>query len=82
MKRKWDINDEQRNKKCLEEVMTRVDEMGEEPAGIIAAQDIIDIVLENLAPEIYNKGIDDAKKILSLRLSDIETEIDILKIGS
>jgi uncharacterized protein (DUF2164 family) len=79
MKRKWDSDNAELQRKCIEEVVTRIDEIGDSPAGVIAAQDIIDIVTENLAPEIYNKGIGDAKKLILEKLGDIETDIDLLK---
>ena len=76
--RKWNIEDKTTNDKCLAEVMTRVEEIGDDSIGIIAAQDIIDIVAENLGPEIYNKALGDAKKLVTDRLSDIE--VDLLKV--
>ena len=66
-------------KKAIEEVITRVEDIEVAEVGIIAAQDIIDIVIENFGPEIYNLGLRDAKKVLSERISDIETDIDLLE---
>lgn len=79
MKRKWDSKDEALQKKCIDEVIARVDEIGDSSAGVIAAQEIIDIVTENLAPEIYNKGIRDAKKAITAKLSDLEIDLDLLE---
>lgn len=79
VKRKWDSDNEELLRKCIDEVITRIDEIGDSPAGIIAAQDIIDIVTENLAPEIYNKGVRDAKKIVLDKLGSVETEVDLLE---
>ena len=78
MKRKWDITGETAQKKCIDEVMTRVGEI-DGSIGVIAAQDIIDIVTENLGPEIYNLGVRDAKKLLQAKMFDIEVEIDMLE---
>jgi len=79
MKRKWDTDDEALQKKCIDEVIARIDEIGDSSAGVIAAQDIIDIVTENLAPEIYNKGVRDAKKTVTTKLSDLEIDLDLLE---
>jgi uncharacterized protein (DUF2164 family) len=79
MKRKFDSISKEIEKKCIAEVITRVDEIDGSEVGIIAAQDIIDIVTQNVGPEIYNMGLHDAKKLLKERLSDLETEIDILE---
>ena len=58
----------------------RIEEIGDDKIGLIAAQDIIDIVSENFGPEIYNKAILDAKKLLEDRMNDVETEIDLLQV--
>ena len=78
--KKWDIEDKQTNDKCIEEVMTRVEEIGDDTIGVIAAQDIIDIVTNNFGPEIYNKALRDAKKLFIDRASDIETELDLREV--
>ena len=67
------------NKKCIDEVITRVEEIESEIVGEIAAQDIIDIVIENMGPEIYNMALRDTKKLVQDRLSDLEYEIDGLE---
>lgn len=78
MRRKWDIDDEALQRKCIDEVIARVDEI-DSPAGVIAAQDIIDIVTEHLGPGIYNKGLHDAKKLVREKLGDLEVDLDSLE---
>ncbi len=80
MHRKWDSEDEELQRKCVDEVITRIDEIGDSTAGIIAAQDVIDIVTEHLAPEIYNRGVRDVRKLVAEKLSDIEIDIDALEV--
>jgi len=79
MNRKWDITNEDLLKKCIDEVITRVEEIDGESVGIIAAQDIIGIITQNLGPEIYNSGIRDAKKLLQERFHDLEVDVDLLE---
>ncbi len=79
MYRKWDIMSKEKQQKCLEEIITRIEEIENSAVGVIAAQDIIDIVSENLGPEIYNKAVNDTAKILKERFLDIETELDLLE---
>ena len=76
--RKWDSEDEAKQRKCIDEVIARVEDI-DGSVGVVAAQDIIDIVTENLAPEIYNKGLRDAKKLIATKFSDVEAELDILE---
>ena len=79
MIRKFDKVSKEAEKKTVDEIITRIDEIDGAEVGMIAAQDIIDIVIENLGPEIYNMGLRDAKKLLVERISDIETDIDLLE---
>lgn len=79
MIRKWNIEDEQAKKRCVDELLTRIDEQEGSPFGMIAAQDIIDIVANHVGPNAYNSGIEDAKKTLRSKLGDLEVELDILK---
>jgi uncharacterized protein (DUF2164 family) len=79
MKRKFDSFDKEIERKCVEEIITRIEEIDDEAVGIIAAQDIIAIVTQSLGPEIYNMGLADAKKLLQDRVADLETEIDLLE---
>lgn len=80
MDRKWHITNKEALKKCIEEVITRIEDIDGAEVGIIAAQDVIDIVAENLGPEIYNKAIGDVRKILQDRLHDIEVDIELLQL--
>jgi len=79
MKRKFNSINKEISRKCVAEVITRVQEIDGSEVGVIAAQDIIDIVTQNITPEIYNMGLRDAKKLLNERFSDLETEIDLLE---
>jgi uncharacterized protein (DUF2164 family) len=73
MIRKWDTGNKELNRKCIEEVITRIQEIDNpETVGVIAAQDIIDIVLINMGPEIYNKAINDTSKLVRDKLEEIE----------
>jgi uncharacterized protein (DUF2164 family) len=79
MKRKFDSMSKADQQRCIDEVITRIEEIDSDAVGIIAAQDIIDIVTQNLGPEIYNLGVRDAKKFLQERVVDIEVGLDLLE---
>lgn len=82
MIRKWDISDEQVRKRCMEEIIARVDEQEGAEFGMTAAQDIIDIVAQYVGPSAYNLGIEDAKKLLLQKVSDLEVDFDVLRAQS
>lgn len=77
--RKFDTDNKELARKCTDEVVTRITEIGDGGVGVIAAQDVIDIVLQHYGPEIYNKALADAKKLAEIKLSDLTTEIDLLE---
>ncbi len=79
MKRKFDTISKETERKCIDEVITRVEEIDGSEVGIIAAQDIIAIVTQNYGSEIYNMGVRDTKKLLQDRILDLESEIDLLE---
>ncbi|MFZ1459103.1 MAG: DUF2164 family protein [Candidatus Saccharimonadales bacterium] len=79
MKRKFDTIPEEIAKRCVAEVMTRIEEIESEKVGIIAAEDVIDIVLQNYGPEIYNLALADVKKLLQEQQLDTEAKIDLLE---
>jgi uncharacterized protein (DUF2164 family) len=80
MIRKWDITDEQAKKQCIDEILARIDEQGDAEFGIIAAQELIDIVAEHLGPQAHNTGLEDAKKAIQTKLADLEIDLDTLRV--
>lgn len=80
MLRKWDTENKELQHKLQNEIITQLQEIDDTSSvGIIAAQDIIDIVTEHVGPEIYNKGVIDAKKMIVDKLADLEIELSTLE---
>lgn len=80
MIRKWDINDQDLNRKCIDEVIARVQDIDDpERVGMIAAQDIVDIVMENYAPHVYNRALGDVRKMLEEKSQDVEYAMEELR---
>jgi uncharacterized protein (DUF2164 family) len=74
----WDIFSENQKKKCIENIIAYfLDERGEK-IGLIAAEEIFDVVIEGAFSEIYNKGVLDARQLMKEKAADIESEIDLL----
>lgn len=82
MQKKFDTIAEDIKKQCLAEVAAGMEEITGEPAGVIAAQNIIDIVTENYGPEIYNQALADTKKMFEDKFADLCYEIDSLSQSS
>jgi uncharacterized protein (DUF2164 family) len=82
MIRKWDITDDQAKRQCIDEVLTRIEDQGDAEFGMIAVQEIIDIVATHLGPQIYNLAIEDSKKAVQAKLADLEVDLDILRVAN
>ncbi len=80
MLRKWDSENKELHQKCTDEIIARIQDI-DDPArvGVIAAEDIIDIVMTNFGPEVYNKAINDMNKLIQTKLQDIDAEIEMHK---
>ncbi|MEO5499177.1 MAG: DUF2164 family protein [Candidatus Saccharimonadales bacterium] len=81
MQKKFDNIPEDIKKRCLSEVSASVEEISGEAVGIIASQEIIDIVTQYYGPEIYNMALEDTKKIVQEKLTDFGYEIDSLTLS-
>ena len=46
----------------------------DEDIGIILQEGLLDLFLEELAPIVYNKALDDAKLWFSRRMDDVEAD--------
>lgn len=80
MKSDWEIKKKDASRKCVDEVIRLIEDLDpEEGIGMIAAQEVIDAVLENLGPEIYNKATEDIRAKLAVQFTDIDTEIDLMR---
>ena len=47
----------------------------EQPIGNLAAGALLQFILEELGPSIYNKGVCDAQERMQLRISELDSEI-------
>lgn len=67
------LSDEQ--KKEIKEEITAfyLDVRGDE-IGIIEQQQIMDLFLENLAPIVYNKALDDAKRWFLRQMDNVDSD--------
>ena len=78
VKRKWDILSKEKRKSILEETITFFKEERDEEIGIIAAEKILDLFLQTLGGDIYNKGIEDSKNLVKNHLESLDLDLDSL----
>lgn len=48
--------------------------------GNIEAEELLDLVLEEMAPIIYNQAIQDARKVMQKQIASLEEELYVLEV--
>ncbi len=77
-KRGWDLLSDDKRKEAIESIIDFFKTERDEEIGIIAAEDVLDMLMQNIGRQIYNKGIEDAKKVLHSRFEDMTTDLESL----
>jgi uncharacterized protein (DUF2164 family) len=76
-KKQIGLLNEQQRQIAINEIIDFFATERDEQLGIIAAQDILDMFLENIAKTVYNKGVDDTRNYVTEKLSELETNIEL-----
>ena len=71
------LSDDQK-KQIISEIKAFYLDVRDEELGIIEEQQIMDLFLENLAPIIYNKALDDAKRWYMQQMDNLDTDYYLL----
>lgn len=50
-----------------------------EPIGNLAAEQLLDYMIKELAPYLYNKGVSDARNMLNVKFGQLEDELYALE---
>lgn len=77
--RKWDLLTKEQKKHCTDELIRYFEVERDEKIGMIAAEEVITLVVEHTAEAIYNQGISDAKKLVQSKCEDTAFELDALR---
>lgn len=78
IKRKWDLLPKAKRQSCIDEIITFFKQKRGEQIGVIAAEDILDFFLQDIGPDIYNKGVEDSKELLKRQFDNLEVDLDLL----
>jgi uncharacterized protein (DUF2164 family) len=79
VRRGLDILSDEDRERCIKAIVSFVHDEWDKEIGVIAAGNILDFFLQQIGPDIYNKGIDEAKKTFQKQLESWEVELDLLK---
>jgi len=76
--RKWDYLPKEKRDAAIREIATYFASEHDKEFGMIASEDILDFFLSTAGKDIYNKGIEDARKFLKDRFFDLDIGLDLL----
>jgi uncharacterized protein (DUF2164 family) len=78
MRRSWDPLAEEKRKAAIEAIIRFFSTERDEQIGVIAAEDLLEMLLQNVASEIYNRGVEDARRAIKERMESVDIDIDAL----
>jgi len=80
VKRKFDLllTKEERDQAIKDIISYHLVEKDEE-LDLVGANGILDAFLQDIAPKVYNKAIDDVKKLCKKQAEEVDFELDVLK---
>lgn len=73
--------DERKLGDAVESLRRYFDENLPEPIGELPARLLLDFILAEIGPAIYNRGVADARERLQARLDDVEGELFVEEFG-
>ena len=76
--RRWERLSEEESKAAKEALILFFEREREEKIGLIAADDLLNFFLQTVGGKIYNKGLEDAKKVLENRFEELKFDLDDL----
>ena len=76
--RRWERLSEEESKAAKEALILFFEREREEKIGLIAADDLLNFFLQTVGGKIYNKGLEDAKKVLENRFDELKFDLDDL----
>ncbi len=79
IKRKWDKLSDERKKELIDEIIYFFESERDEEIGVVAAEQILNFFLTSAGSDLYNIGVDDAKRTLESRMEDVAFDLDMLK---
>lgn len=74
----WDMLSDASKQTCLDRIVAYFFDTRGEQIGMIAAEDLLQKILECAYADAYNKGVHDTQKLVQERNADLDADIDVL----
>jgi uncharacterized protein (DUF2164 family) len=66
--------------RIVEELRYFVETEWSHPVGTLAAEQLLDVMMKELAPMIYNQAVSDARQMLTERMAGLEDDLYALEL--
>jgi uncharacterized protein (DUF2164 family) len=78
-KREWNMLTKEERSAAVKDIIAYFLDERDEDMDMIGAGELLDMFLQNIAPKVYNKAIEDAQTVLKKQAEDADFELGVLK---
>lgn len=78
MKKSFDLLTPKQRQTAIKRVIDYFSTERDERIGVIAAEEVLDMFLDEIGGELFNKGVKETKKLIETRMEDLSVETDLL----
>ncbi len=78
VKRAWDVLSYERRKIIITDIINYFECERSEKIGVVAAEEILDFMLQTIGADIYNKGVGDSLSFLKERFNSLELDMNAI----
>jgi len=78
MKKSFDLLTPKQRQAAIKRVIDYFATERDEKIGVVAAEGVLDMFLDEIGKELFNSGVKEAKKLFKTRLEDMGIEMDLL----
>lgn len=75
VKRSWDIITAEKRKTIITDIINYFECERNEKMGVVAAEELLDFMLQNFGTELYNKGVEDSLGFIKERFHNLEIDM-------
>lgn len=75
VKRSWDIISDEKRKAVITDIINYFECERNEKVGVVAAEEILDFMLQSFGPDLYNKGVEDSLTFIKERFHNLEIDM-------
>ena len=78
MSKSFDLLSEKQRKRVIEKIIGYFASERDEKIGVIAAEGILDMFLEEAGVGLFNRGVKETQKVIKTKMADLEIETELI----